>query len=233
MADQTMIQVRVDSELKEQAAEVFENLGIDIPTAVRMFFKATVRMQGLPFSTALNSTAPVNDFSTDGGMTIGGRHFSAEETATFTEWARKNLAYEALGDIDDTETIVVLPLEYGRDIPPAMYTQLVTKVPAGSLTCWEHIYDFLGKVYNRQVQGQPDGPLPRIDTNGDMIPYWRVVSKNGVLGEYYAGSKDSQREQLLREGIPVVQRGSVVGSYKVENYKEHMFNFGTMRIVRR
>lgn len=233
MADQTIIQVRVDQELKEQAAVVFDSLGIDIPTAVRMFFKATVRMQGLPFSTALNSTAPINVFSTDEGMTIGGRHFSAEETAAFTEWARKNLAYEAPGDIDDTETIVVLPLEYGRDIPAAMYTQLVAKVPAGSVTCWKHIYDFLGKVYNRQVQGQPDRPLPRVDTNGDMIPYWRVVSKNGVLGEYYAGSKEHQREQLLREGVPVVQRGSVVGSYKVEDYKVHMFNFGTMKIIRK
>lgn len=233
MADQTMIQVRVDSELKEQAAEVFESLGIDIPTAVRMFFKATVRMQGLPFSTALNSTAPVNDFPADSGMTIGGRHFSAEETDAFMKWARENLAYEVSEDIDDAETIMVLPLEYGRDIPPAMYTQLVSKVPAGSVTCWEHIYDFLGKVYNRQVQGQPDRPLPRVDTNGDMIPYWRVVSKNGVLGEYYAGSKEHQREQLLREGVPVVQRGSVQGSYKVEDYKEHMFNFGIMKIVRK
>ena len=233
MADQTIIQVRVDPDLKEQAAEVFDSLGIDIPTAVRMFFKATVRMQGLPFSTALKSSAPVNDFSSDSGMTIGGRHFSAEETDAFMKWARENLAYNVPDGIDDEETIVVLPLEYGRDIPAAMYTQLVSKVPAGSVTCWEHIYDFLGKVYNRQVQGQPDRPLPRVDTNGDMIPYWRVVSKNGVLGEYYAGSKEHQREQLLREGVSVVQRGSVVGPYKVEDYKEHMFILGTMKILRK
>lgn len=38
MAEQTMIQVRVDSEVKEQAASVFDRIGIDIPTAVRMFF---------------------------------------------------------------------------------------------------------------------------------------------------------------------------------------------------
>ena len=233
MADQTIIQVRVDQELKEQAAEVFDSLGIDIPTAVRMFFKATVRMQGLPFSTALNSTAPTNDYSSDGGMTIGDRHFSVEETDAFMKWARENLAYNAPDGIDDDETVVVLPLEYGRDIPPAMYTQLVSKVPAGSVTCWEHIYDFLGKLYNRQVQGQPDRPLPRVDTNGDMIPYWRVVSKNGVLGEYYAGTKERQREQLLHEGVPVVQRGSVQGSYKVEDYKELMFNFGIMKIIRK
>ncbi len=232
MADQTIIQVRVDSELKEQAAEVFESLGIDIPTAVRMFFKATVRMQGLPFSTALNSTAPVNDFSTDGGMTIYGRHFSAEETVALTEWARKTLLYDDPGDINDSETIVVLPLEDGGRISPDMYAQLVTKVPAGSVTCWEHIYDLLSKIYNQQVQGQP-GSLPIKDTNDNQIPYWRVVSKIGVLGEYYAGSKELQRDHLIDEGVPVVQRGSVTGSYKVDDYKNRMFNFRSLKIVRR
>ena len=51
MADQTVIQVRVDNELKEQVAEIYDRIGIDIPTAVRMFFKATVREDDLPFTT--------------------------------------------------------------------------------------------------------------------------------------------------------------------------------------
>lgn len=51
MAKHTIIQVRVNTELKEQVAEIYKIIGIDIPTAVRMFFKATVREQALPFST--------------------------------------------------------------------------------------------------------------------------------------------------------------------------------------
>lgn len=51
MAKQTVIQVRVNTELKEQVTEIYKIIGIDIPTAVRMFFKATLRDQGLPFST--------------------------------------------------------------------------------------------------------------------------------------------------------------------------------------
>ena len=51
MAKQTIIQVRVNTELKEQVTEIYRVIGIDIPTAVRMFFKATVREQALPFST--------------------------------------------------------------------------------------------------------------------------------------------------------------------------------------
>lgn len=47
----TIIQVRVDQDLKEQAEAIFEDIGIDIPTAVRMFFKAVVRERNIPFST--------------------------------------------------------------------------------------------------------------------------------------------------------------------------------------
>ena len=58
MAKQTIIQVRVNTELKEQVAEIYKIIGIDIPTAVRMFFKATVREQALPFSTKLARELP-------------------------------------------------------------------------------------------------------------------------------------------------------------------------------
>ena len=49
--EQSLIQIRVDAQLKEQASDVFDKIGIDIPTAVRMFLKATLRDQKLPIST--------------------------------------------------------------------------------------------------------------------------------------------------------------------------------------
>lgn len=49
----TEIQIQVDQDLKYQAAAVFEDIGIDMPTAVRMFFMAAVRERNIPFSTAL------------------------------------------------------------------------------------------------------------------------------------------------------------------------------------
>ena len=45
----TVLQVRVDEDLKNEAAELFENLGIDIPTAIRIFFKRAVAEKGIPF----------------------------------------------------------------------------------------------------------------------------------------------------------------------------------------
>ena len=45
----SVVQVRVDTALKEQAAKVFEDLGIDLSTAVRMFLKRSVLENGIPF----------------------------------------------------------------------------------------------------------------------------------------------------------------------------------------
>jgi DNA-damage-inducible protein J len=43
------IQIRVDDTLKTNIEELFSSLGLDISTAVRMFFSAALREQGMPF----------------------------------------------------------------------------------------------------------------------------------------------------------------------------------------
>ena len=47
--NQALLQVRVDRGLKEQTAAIYDAIGIDLPTAIRMFFKRTVMVGGLPF----------------------------------------------------------------------------------------------------------------------------------------------------------------------------------------
>ena len=49
----SLLQVRVDDNLKEEAARVFENLGIDTSTAVRMFLKRSIMENGIPFRMTL------------------------------------------------------------------------------------------------------------------------------------------------------------------------------------
>ena len=39
-----LLQIRVDEELKKQASAIYNELGIDISTAVRMFLKRTVQI---------------------------------------------------------------------------------------------------------------------------------------------------------------------------------------------
>ncbi|MCR5288521.1 MAG: type II toxin-antitoxin system RelB/DinJ family antitoxin [Treponema sp.] len=51
----TLVQIRVDDKLKEDVSAIYEQLGLDLSTAVRIFFKRTVAEQGIPFSMKLNN----------------------------------------------------------------------------------------------------------------------------------------------------------------------------------
>lgn len=43
------LQVRIDDDLKDEARKLFDELGLDMSTAVKIFFKQSVREQGFPF----------------------------------------------------------------------------------------------------------------------------------------------------------------------------------------
>ncbi len=60
----SLLQVRVENSLKDKAASVFENLGIDISTAVRMFLKRAVIENGIPF----RMTLPKQPYSSEQGI---------------------------------------------------------------------------------------------------------------------------------------------------------------------
>lgn len=45
----TVLQVRLDDELKAQATMVYDQLGLDLSSAVRMFLKKSVAVNGIPF----------------------------------------------------------------------------------------------------------------------------------------------------------------------------------------
>lgn len=45
----TVLQVRMDESLKNEAADLFDKMGIDIPTAIRMFLKRSVAEKAIPF----------------------------------------------------------------------------------------------------------------------------------------------------------------------------------------
>ena len=49
----SVLQVRVEEGLRSQAASIYEELGIDLQTAVRIFLKRSVMERGLPFGMTL------------------------------------------------------------------------------------------------------------------------------------------------------------------------------------
>ncbi len=57
----TLVQFRVDEELKNETARIYEELGLDLPTALRMFMKRSVNVNGIPFR--MNCVNPPVHFS--------------------------------------------------------------------------------------------------------------------------------------------------------------------------
>lgn len=53
MAEQVLVQFRADKALKQEVTEIYESLGMDLPTAFRMFMKRSVMEKGLPFEAKL------------------------------------------------------------------------------------------------------------------------------------------------------------------------------------
>jgi len=50
MAQSSVIQVRVDEDLKRDAEQLFQELGLDLPSAVRLFLKQAILHNGIPFA---------------------------------------------------------------------------------------------------------------------------------------------------------------------------------------
>lgn len=53
------VEIHVDKDLKEQAAEIFDALGLDFDTAIRVFLKKTVAEYGIPFE--LQTRVPASE----------------------------------------------------------------------------------------------------------------------------------------------------------------------------
>jgi len=53
MTEQTLVQFRVDKELKQDVAEICDALGTDLPTVFRMCMKQIKISRGIPFPTKL------------------------------------------------------------------------------------------------------------------------------------------------------------------------------------
>ena len=49
MVNNSLLQFRVDNQLKEEASKIYAQLGLDLPTAIRIFLKRSVQVRGIPF----------------------------------------------------------------------------------------------------------------------------------------------------------------------------------------
>ena len=49
----SLVQVRIDEDLKAQATAIYDKLGMDLSSAVRIFLKRSVMVNGVPFDMTL------------------------------------------------------------------------------------------------------------------------------------------------------------------------------------
>ncbi len=61
----TSMSIRLDSEVKEQAQQVFSNLGMDMTTAINIFLRQAIQYQGLPFDVRLYENRKLLEVLTD------------------------------------------------------------------------------------------------------------------------------------------------------------------------
>ena len=53
MAKTVSINIRVDQDLKQEAEDIYADLGMNLSTALNVFLRASVRAHGLPFNLRL------------------------------------------------------------------------------------------------------------------------------------------------------------------------------------
>ena len=61
----TSMSIRLDSEVKEQAQQVFNHLGMDMTTAINIFLRQAIQYQGLPFDVRLDENRRLLEVLTD------------------------------------------------------------------------------------------------------------------------------------------------------------------------
>ena len=61
----TSMSIRLDSEVKEQAQQVFNHLGMDMTTAINIFLRQAIQYQGLPFDVRLDENRRLLQVLTD------------------------------------------------------------------------------------------------------------------------------------------------------------------------
>ena len=61
----TSMSIRLDSVVKEQAQQVFSNLGMDMTTAINIFLRQAIQYQGLPFDVRLDENRKLLQVLTD------------------------------------------------------------------------------------------------------------------------------------------------------------------------
>lgn len=66
----TNLNIRVDKDIKEQADQIYSELGLNMTTAINIFLRTTIREHGIPFSLKLDVPNEVTAAAIEEGRRI-------------------------------------------------------------------------------------------------------------------------------------------------------------------
>ena len=242
-----LLTVKVDDELKNQVSIVLEELGLDAPTAIRMYLKSIVRENGLPISTTLTAapaatpTAPAasTPAALDEGKSTLVKKVTVEETAApvgktvsvdelFEEElptpAAEELAEPTSPVVDESEPEASVVIDYdtrtGRKAIAQIFIDTILAVPEGKLTRWSDMEAKLTAQYGTEVKRPANIRWPATTEDGTEIPYWRIVGERGAVRGDKMIDMDVQKAKLEAEGHTFESAGhGIFTGIKVAGYK--------------
>lgn len=66
----TNLNIRTDKAIKEQAEQIFNELGLNMTTAINMFLRTTIRERGIPFELKLNIPNEITEGAIEEGRKV-------------------------------------------------------------------------------------------------------------------------------------------------------------------
>ena len=246
----SIITVKVEDALKNQAAAVLDELGLDVPTAIRMYLKSIVRENGLPIDTKLTSkpVAAPTPVALDEGKATLVEKVTVEEPAepigkavTVEELFEEELpavaaapaveepaaAEEPTPVVEEVEAEPAMVIDYetraGRKAIAALFIDTICAVPEGKLTRWKDMEARLSAQYGTEVTRPQSIRWPATKDDGTEIPYWRIVGDRGAVRGDKMIEQSVQEEKLKAEGHEFVNAGhGIFTGIKVDGWKEKL-----------
>ncbi len=235
-----VVTIKVDEALKNGAAAVLDELGLDLPTAIRMYLKSVVRENGLPINTKL-SVAPAvipaakldeeaeealeeDDLIDDVAAPVPAEEEPAAEPE---EEPAAEPEEEAAPVLPEEEPAPAITVDYdtrsGRKAVAALFIDAICSVPEGMLTRWSDMEEGLSVKYGVEVKRPASVRWPAAKDDGTEIPYWRIVGERGAVRGDKMIEQSVQEEKLKAEGQEFAPSGhGIFTGIKVDGYKDKL-----------
>ena len=85
-----LLQLRIDDTLRKEASDIYSQLGLDLPTAIRMFLTRSVQVRGIPFSMIL----PEEDYKATAAVAAMKRMSSDADKASVADMTLEEINAE-------------------------------------------------------------------------------------------------------------------------------------------